>query len=193
MQDEQRLKSMKLAKETRTPGSTAFKSVGGRHGSVKAYSKQFEAESNHTPPKDVYKGSPYSLIVEDDMPAMSMLFYHHRNPSSKSATVSKELDGPSFLLGGASSTGGSGVNKGWGAELSVYMMNGEFYKAMAQDIKDILNTVHPNYALYQEALGQAAMYARKFFFTRSDNGNKETLIKDDNELGEVLRAIFSRG
>ena len=124
------------------------------------------------------------------MPAISMLFYHHRNPSSKSAEVSKGLGGPAFLLGGASSTGGSGVHKGWAEMLSPFMKSGEFYKAMALDIKDLLNTVHPNYEIYQKACLEAAYYARKFLFTRSDNGKQETLIKDDNEFEVVLKAIY---
>ena len=190
MRDEQRILGMKLAKESSTLGSTAFTSVGGRHGDVKAYSKQFEIESNHTPPKDVYVGSPYSGIAEDDMPAISMLFYHHRNPSSKSANLSKEFGGPGFLLGGASSTGGSGINKDWAELLSPSMKAGEFYKAMALDIKDLLNTVHPNYAIYQNACLAAAYYARNFLFTRSDNFTQETLIKDGNEYEVVLKAIY---
>ena len=154
------------------------KPYGGPHLKVKLNSCQFLLESNHTPPKDVYKDTYYDSIHEDNMPAVLMHFYHHRHPRGD--------------VGGASSTGGSGVIKPWDAKLTVYMKNGEFYKAMIQDAIDVMNTSAPNYAYYRESLYHAVMYAREFKFVRSDNKAEEYLIKNDIELGEVVATLFQK-
>lgn len=169
-------KAVQEAEAARKSGVKNPKPYGGSHRNVRLNSCQFLLESNHTPPKDVYKSSPYSSIDEQDMPAILMHFYHHRHPRGD--------------VGGASSTGGSGVMKAWDSRLDGFMQAGEFYKAMKQDFIDVMNTSHPNSDYYKEALGKAAEYARNFKFVRSDNNTEEYLIKDDKEYLEVLSVIF---
>ena len=138
--------SFKDARDAWKPGASNPQPTGGPHKDVQKVSEQYKWESNHTPPKDAYKDTPYEWVNEFDMPAVSMHFYNHRNARGR--------------LGGASSTGGSGVQKDWAETLRGYMKNKEFYKAMALDAIDILNTTHPNREYYQAALVKAADYAR---------------------------------
>jgi hypothetical protein len=151
--------------------------AGGRHGDVKQFSLKFSRESNHVPPQEAYRGhnNPYATVPVDDMPAVSMNFYNHRNPRGQ--------------LGGASSTGGSGVNKGWVDLLLKHMLQANFYKAFALDALDVMNTTHPNNLYYIFALRDAALWAQQCKFTRADTGQQETLIRDDKELEYVFDVL----
>ena len=137
--------------------------VGGLHRDVKQQSQQGVWESNHIPPNASYYNTPYATIPEDERPAVSMRFYNHRNARG--------------MLGGASSTGGSGVHSAWAAGLQKYMAAGQFYVAMAIDVMDVMNTTAPNRTYYKDGLIAAAQaaYAKK--------------LMDENGLAIVLGVI----
>lgn len=133
-------------------------------------------ESNHSPPNDCYKSSQWEKKTVGERPAHTMLFYHHRNPKSG--------------LGGASSTGGSGVNKEHAKQLREHMTAGRFADAMAMDFKDILNTSHPNRAFYALALYRCALYARQADFISTDADLKTvTALLDSVISPEDVREV----
>jgi hypothetical protein len=140
------------AAAARVLGATFAYPMGGSYTDVakfdKAHRSDLYMEANHTPAEDAYVGTPYEGVARGDRPAHSMLFYHHRNPRGE--------------LGGASSTGGSGVNKAWSAEKIRKMMEEKrFGDAMYQDMIDLMNTTYPNRGFYALALWRAALYAKR--------------------------------
>lgn len=142
-------------------------SVGGRHGDVKQHSGKFVRESNHVPPKDVYHGTPYAWVPENNMPAHSLPYRDHRTPRGR-------------VGGAATSTGSSHVSRGYRTVLRNYMGAGEFWKAMMIDINDILNTHELNRDWHIPGLLQAAQYARDY-----------GLITNNDELNDVNFVIFN--
>jgi len=140
------------AAAARVMGARFAYPMGGSYTDVAKFDAEHRGdlymEANHTPAEDAYVGTPYAVVARGDRPAHSMLFYHHRNPRGE--------------LGGASSTGGSGVNKGWSAEkIRNLMMDGKFGEAMYQDMVDLMNTTYPNRGFYALALWRAALYAKR--------------------------------
>lgn len=127
-------------------------SMGGSYREVVTFNAEHRSacymEANHTPAEDSYVDTPYADLPRNDRPAHAMMYYHHRSPRG--------------ALGGASSTGGSGVNKPWSAEkIRDLMKAGKFGEAMYQDIIDLTNTTHPNQGYYALALLRAAFYAKR--------------------------------
>jgi hypothetical protein len=165
------------ARDAREVGTRFLLPYGGAHTWVTAANKEVRdllyLESNHSPPNDSYKGSKYDALSIGQRPAHAMLFYHHRAPRGR--------------LNGASSTGGSGVNKGWGSELNALMKQGKFGEAMKRDFRDVLNTTHPNTSYYALALYRAALYARNTTFAFGD-GTSGTLITDE-EFAEIVAIL----
>src|SRR5262249_9750691 len=117
-----------------------------------------------TPPQDVYKNTPFSNIPADNLPAMKMHYYHHRNPQGG--------------IGGASSTGGNVVRPEFNQVTHQPLRNGDLYKAVIKDAKDISNTTAPNRDFYVPSLTQSAYAARQ-----------QGLIRNDQELLEVLTSL----
>ncbi len=142
-------------------------SVGGRHGTVKGHSARGVRESNHVPPKNVYRGTPYAGVAEDNMPAHSLLYRDHRTPRGR-------------VGGAATSTGSSDVSRGYRDVLRQYMNAGEFWKAMMIDINDVLNTHGLNRDWHIPGLMAAAQYAR-------DSG----LLNNEDELHAVNMVIHN--
>lgn len=148
-------------------GATDPVSMGGRHGTVKAHSALGARESNHVPPKNVYHGTPYAWVAEDNMPAHSIPYYDHRTPRGR-------------VGGAATSTGSSHISRGYRDVLRQYMAVGEFWKAMMIDINDLLNTHGLNRDWHVPGLLQAAQYARQ-----------AGLIADDDQLQDVNMVIYN--
>ena len=157
------------AKQAREIGATFDYPLGGAHGWVTAENRLLRQnlylESNHSPPEASYRGSPWENWPSGQRPAHAMLYYHHRSPRGS--------------VGGASSTGGSGVQSGWtGDLLNGYMRAGEFYKAMRADFIDVLNTTAPNRGYYALSLYKAAQYAHRV-----------GLLKTDEEFADVVSVL----
>jgi hypothetical protein len=145
-----------VAKDARTPGKEFPYAYGGAHDDVVAHNAARRAlinlESNHSPPNASYHGTVFDdpqhekYIPIGKRPAHAMLYYHHRSPRGR--------------LGGASSTGGSGVNQPWAATLADLVQEGKFAEAMLRDFNDILNTTAPNRSYYATALRDCLLYAK---------------------------------
>jgi hypothetical protein len=150
--------------------------MGGSYNDVVKFNKNHRdscwMEANHTPAMDAYVGTPYAdVTTEGNRPAHAMLFYHHRAIRGQ--------------LGGASSTGGSGINKEWSAgKIRELMKDGKFGEAMLQDMNDLTNTTFPNFGFYALALLRAAVYAKRGGLIESDESFKKIV----DFLGQYLRA-----
>ena len=141
---------------------------GGAHSMVTKLNSDVRAalylESNHSPPEASYRNSPWEHISSGDRPAHSMLFYHHRSPSGS--------------VGGASSTGGSGVQPGWTNDnLNQHMVSGNFHLAMKQDFTDLMNTTAPNRGFYAVSLYRTALYALEKGFLRNQSEFEEVVAQ----------------
>lgn len=138
------------------------KPCGGAHRDVKKHNKALHdaghprRESNHVPPKSVYAGTPYAGTGEDDMPAHSILYEDHR--------VSKGAAGD-----GATSTGSSSISVQYRSNVKQHMLNGEFYKAMIEDINDLKNTHGIDRSFYNVGLKDAADHARAIGLIATDD------------------------
>lgn len=168
-------KRIELARQSRVQGARADYPFGGAHSMVQAWNKAVRShiylESNHSPPEASYRGSPWADVPSGERPAHSMVYYHHRSPSGS--------------VGGASSTGGSGVQPGWTNDiLNEHMRAGNFHLAMKQDFIDLLNTTAPNRGFYALALYRTAVYARLRGFIQSDAQLEDVI----SVLGHLLVA-----
>lgn len=157
------------AKKGRNPGDVFAYPHGGSHNKTREYNSAVRSmiylESNHSPPEASYRGSPWESLSSGERPAHSMHYYHHRSPSGS--------------VGGASSTGGSGVQPGWTNDtLNKHMRDGNFYLAMKLDFIDVLNTTAPNRQFYALALYRTACYARL-----------RGLIKNEEEFSDVVSVL----
>lgn len=157
------------ARKGRNVGEVFAYPHGGSHTKTREYNSEVRSmiylESNHSPPEASYRGSPWESLSSGERPAHSMYFYHHRSPSGS--------------VGGASSTGGSGVQPGWTNDtLNKHMRAGNFYLAMKLDFIDVLNTTAPNRQFYALALYRTACYARL-----------RGLIKTEEEFSDVVSVL----
>ncbi|BDW95727.1 hypothetical protein MACH10_14120 [Thalassospira tepidiphila] len=89
------------------PAGCGKKNVGGKHGNTKKFSELKKVESDHFPPKSVYKGTKYDTN-EDDMSARTLDYADHR---------------------ALPTTGSSAAAKNLRAIMHTHMINGEFGKA----------------------------------------------------------------
>lgn len=164
------------AQEGKAPGQRFPYPIGGSYQLVASFNSQHRdvcyMEANHTPAVDAYVDSPFEALVNyDQKPAHAMMFYHHRKPKGVPA-------------GGASSTGGSGVNKAWSAEkIRNLMIKGDFGEAMYWDMVDLTNTTYPNRGYYALSLLRAAYYARRIGLLDDAGLSKITVL-----LGDYLPA-----
>lgn len=94
--------------------------IGGRHGVTKGYAERWLFESNHFPAASSYRGTPYSMVGRDYMPAVTMPYKAHRM---------------------AKSTGSSFIAVAWRARQTKFLKAGNFEAAMRMDIQDMIRVV----------------------------------------------------
>ena len=108
-------------------------------------------QANHTPPKFCYKGTPYSKISENDMPAVLMKTEEHRKLPS---------------------TGRGKDQDAYRKAINQHLKEGNFWKAIQDEFKSMLES-HPG-DYYKKGINEALDYCLNTKILNAPNGG--TLI-----------------